>query len=448
MRLSGMAEATRKSRLDGIFIFGVASLLVLGSLSVVSAARPLPYYHQALVRHFTALGFGTFIFIAAISFAYEIYEDQMGVIYGLILAALSAVLIVGTSHKGHRSWIHFGFFSFQPSEFARLGLILVLAAVLDKRAEKMEYASTIFMALAILFPIAALVLKQPDFSMTLTLFPIFLGMLFCAGAALEHLSIFLGFSLSALAMPFLYVFLTIYYPNPGPWSFPAALLSVFRHDLIAVLFVFALALFLGIVWYFGILMRLRLRASVLIISWIVLAAGFSSGIFVSHKLKGYQKSRFAAYLDPSSDIRGAAYHVRQSQIAIGSGGLWGKGLFSGTQSQLGFLPERHTDFIYSVIGEESGFAGASLVLILYLLMIGRIAQTGMIARDRYGYLVCSGIASMFAVDFVLNVGMCLGLMPVAGIPLPLVSYGGSSLVASLWSLGIVANIGKRRYALL
>ena len=138
----------------------------------------------------------------------------------------------------------------------------------------------------------------------------------------------------------------------------------------------------------------------------------------------------------------------QSQIAIGSGGALGKGLFNGTQSQLGFLPERHTDFIYAVVGEEMGFVGTMTILAFYLLLIWRIVSIGKLARDRYGFLVCSGLATMFCFELVLNVGMCLGLMPVAGIPLPLISYGGSSLVITLWALGIAANIYSRRYALL
>lgn len=448
MKAFKFSSSSNKSRLDGLFLFSVAALVILGSMAVSSAVRPLAYYHQALARHFIALGFGILLFFAAANFVYEVYEDQSMTVYGIVMAILIAVLMIGSVHKGHRSWIQIGFFTFQPSEFARLGLILVLAAVLDRRGSQIDHLSTIMSAIAVFIPIAALIIKQPDFSMTLTLFPIFFGMLFCAGAIWEHLAVFLGFGISAALMPFLYIFLSVYYPQPRSMSIPSIILAIFHFKLAAFFAVLVLGLICAGAWYLGVLMRKRLRVSVFILSWIVLASGMLTGITVSQKLKGYQRSRFTSYIDPSSDLRGSAYHVRQSQIAIGSGGVWGKGLFAGTQSQLGFLPERHTDFIYAVVGEETGFIGSALVLGLYLLMIGRIVRTGVIARDRYGYLVCSGIATMFALDLFLNVGMCLGLMPVAGIPLPLVSYGGSSLMASLWSLGIVANIGKRRYALL
>ena len=163
---------------------------------------------------------------------------------------------------------------------------------------------------------------------------------------------------------------------------------------------------------------------------------------------GYQRNRFVAWIAPQSDTQGASYNVIQSQIAVGSGGMWGKGLFSGTQSQLGFLPERHTDFVFANVGEEMGFWGTSLILGLYMVLLWRIVAAARQARDRYGYLVCAGLASTLAFQLTLNVGMCVGLMPVAGVPLPLVSYGGSSLFVTLWTLGIVANIYARRYALL
>ena len=447
--MTGLSHSLgRKSRLDGIFLGAILALLVVGSLAVLSAARPLPYYHQALERHFSAMLFGFCIFAVAANFSYEVYEDQFWVVYGIVISCLVAVLIFGTIHKGHRSWIQLGFFAFQPSEFARVGMVLILAAILDKRALRMEYLSTVLISLAAILPIISLIVKQPDFSMTLTLLPIFFAMLFCAGVGWEYLAGFMVLSLAAAAMPFLYLFLSVYYPEPVSGSLLYFFMEIFRSKGAEFALLLSIAAVSGAVYYVNLLMRWRLRPNLFIVFWLLLASGIVGGVAVSHKLKGYQKSRFTAYINPHSDIHGAAYHVHQSQIAIGSGGIIGKGLFSGTQSQLGFLPERHTDFIYSVIGEETGFLGAVIVVLLYLAMIWRITDIGFNARDRYGYLVCCGVASMFASDFILNVGMCLGLFPVAGIPLPLISYGGSSLMASLWSLGIVANVGRRKYALL
>ncbi|MBI5202205.1 MAG: FtsW/RodA/SpoVE family cell cycle protein, partial [Elusimicrobia bacterium] len=147
-----------------------------------------------------------------------------------------------------------------------------------------------------------------------------------------------------------------------------------------------------------------------------------------------------------ADPQGAAYNVNQALVAIGSGGVRGKGIFQGTQSRLGFLPERHTDFIFAVVGEEMGFWGAGGALLLYLVLIWRIVTAARVSRDRYGFLVCTGIAAMFSGHLIINAGMCLGIFPVAGVPLLMLSYGGSSLVTTLWALGIVLNVHSRHYS--
>jgi len=168
---------------------------------------------------------------------------------------------------------------------------------------------------------------------------------------------------------------------------------------------------------------------------------------VKNQMKDYQQKRLEVFLSPETDPRGAGYNLLQARIAIGSGGILGRGIFSGTQSRLGFVPERHTDFILAVVGEEMGFWGMLLVTGLYVLMMGRIMQGARLARDRFGYLVNCGIFAMFLVYFCINFGMLLGLAPVAGVPLPLVSYGGSNLVATLMAIGIAESVYARRYAL-
>ena len=161
-------------------------------------------------------------------------------------------------------------------------------------------------------------------------------------------------------------------------------------------------------------------------------------------MKPYQRKRVEAFLAPQSDPQGASYNVLQAQIAMGSGGVWGKGLFSGTQSRLGFVPEKHTDFILAVVGEELGLWGTLLVLGLYILILWRIVVVAYMTSDRYGYLVCSGIFGMFLTYMLINFGMLIGLFPVAGIPLPFISYGGSNLVSSMLALGVVQSVYARR----
>lgn len=164
-------------------------------------------------------------------------------------------------------------------------------------------------------------------------------------------------------------------------------------------------------------------------------------------LKPYQQNRIKAFIDPSSDPLGTGYHANQSKIAVGSGQITGKGFRKGTQSQMAFLPEHHTDFIFSVISEEHGFLGSAFVIILYLVLLLTGVDTARNAKDRMGALMAGGIVSMIALYVFINVGMTVGLVPVVGVPLPLVSYGGTSIITTFLALGILLNIQARRFML-
>ena len=176
----------------------------------------------------------------------------------------------------------------------------------------------------------------------------------------------------------------------------------------------------------------------------MVALGLGAMPFMWQILHGYQKQRLLVFLNPNIDPLGAGYTIIQSKIAIGSGGLFGKGWLSGTQSQLNFLPERHTDFIFSVVGEEWGYIGAAGLVLAYLFIVRRALTIASLTSDIYGKLIANGIAVMFAFQIIINIGMTIGLMPVVGIPLPLVSYGGSSVVATFLAIGLLLNISMRR----
>ncbi len=165
-------------------------------------------------------------------------------------------------------------------------------------------------------------------------------------------------------------------------------------------------------------------------------------------LKDHMIERIRVFLDPELDPLGAGYQVMQSKISIGSGGFWGKGLYMGTQNQLGFLPEQHTDFIFSVIGEELGFVGGACVLLLFLILLWRIMVVASTSKDRFGTLIATGVSAMIGFHVLENVGMTLGVMPVTGIPLPFVSYGGSSLITNLVAIGLALNVGMRRQTIM
>jgi rod shape determining protein RodA len=181
---------------------------------------------------------------------------------------------------------------------------------------------------------------------------------------------------------------------------------------------------------------------------IIFAAGAAIMPIFWHFLKDYQKKRLTVFIDPNVDPLGSGYHIIQSKIAIGSGMLFGKGLFGGTQSQLNFLPENHTDFIFAVIGEELGFIGALVILMLYFILLYRGIKIAAVAPDNFGTLLASGITAMLTFHVLVNVGMTAGIMPVTGIPLPLMSYGVSSLTTNMISVGILLNIYMRRQKIL
>ena len=200
-----------------------------------------------------------------------------------------------------------------------------------------------------------------------------------------------------------------------------------------------LAIFFGMVFVAGI--RLRILFG-------IFGLGLAAMPVLWHFLKDYQKMRIMVFMDPNVDPLGAGYHIIQSKIAIGSGLLFGKGLFGGTQSQLNFLPENHTDFIFSVVGEELGFIGCAVLLLLYLIVLWRGIKIAQDASDTFGRLLAVGITSMIAFHVLVNVGMTMGIMPVTGIPLPLMSYGVSSLTTNIMAIAILLNIQLRRQKLL
>jgi rod shape determining protein RodA len=196
-------------------------------------------------------------------------------------------------------------------------------------------------------------------------------------------------------------------------------------------------LFLAVAFLAG----LRMRAVFGLAAVMVLVAALAWPF-----LKDYQKTRIYTFLDPSLDPRGAGYQKIQSQIAVGSGGLVGRGFLGGSQSQLGYLPARHTDFVFSVLAEEAGFVGVVVVLALYLFVLWRMLETARLARDRLGAFLVAGITASFAFQVVYNVAMVAGLVPVKGLPLPLMSYGGSSILSSLMGIGLVLSVRMRRFA--
>ena len=444
--ISAPQTGLKKNRMDWILFFSVITLIIVGTLAISSSVAALPSQYRIIRTHFIAIPLGLIALAAVWSLNYQVFQDQWKFVYGLTLLILIGVLLFGVMDKGSRSWYRLPLFSVQPSEFARIGLILVLANYLDKRITKIREFPVVLGALMLTLPVFFLLIKQPDFSAILLTLPVVLLMLFAAGADIFHLSIILGYSFISALFPILWTIITL---NPELMESP--LVSYFFHlsdfgwrALGFVLGVGALAYFL---WVLSVKLYSNISGVFFGGAALVLVLGFFSGVVVKNQMKEYQQKRLEVFLSPESDPKGAGYNLLQARIAIGSGGVLGKGIFSGTQSRLGFVPERHTDFILAVVGEEMGFWGTMLVMGLYVLVLGRIRLCAKLARDRFGYLVNCGIFGMFMVYFFINFGMLLGLTPVAGVPLPLLSYGGSNLAATLIAIGLVQSIYARRYAL-
>ncbi len=437
---------TKKSKMDWVFFGVVAILLAIGTISIFSSVVALPNQLKIVRTHLLALPIAFTAFFVMWNFNYQIFQDQWKIVYSVMIIALVGVLFFGIADKGAQSWFRLPFFSVQPSEFVRIGLILVMANYLDKNIGKIKEFSTVLGVLFISAPIFFLLIKQPDFSAIMTMLPIVLVMLFCAGARLFHIFLIMGFAFITVLLPILWTMIDL---NPELMqnsfiNFFYGLSRVNWH-LAAV---FVILIFLGYALWFIFSEFYRNISKIYFIGIVaVITLGLFSGIAVKKQMKHYQQKRLEVFLSPNTDPKGAGYNLIQAQVAIGSGGLMGKGVFSGTQAKLGFVPERHTDFILAVIGEEMGFVGMILVMGLYVFLMRRVVNTAYMAKDRFGYLVNSGIFGMFLVYFSVNFGMLLGLNPVAGVPLPLLSYGGSNLVSTMIAIGITQSIYSRRFAL-
>lgn len=436
-------QSIKRSSIDFVLMISMALLALIGFAIVYSALSTSPLGQNVFRTQLIALPVAVGAFIFGWLFNYQIYSEQYKNLYIFIMALLIGVLVFGVTQRGSHSWFRLGIISFQPSEICRIATILITAAFLQRQKQNIkEFKILVWLGL-ILLPIFGLIMMQPDFSSVVVTAPALLVLLFAAGVNIYYFGLILAFSLTAGLFPILWTYLGLN-PELSNNFFAQIILSL--RDNIWYILGFSIFIFVACWLFKQLLKQFRIDISgvlVFILAGAILS-GFLSGLFVEKKMKPYQRKRVEAFLAPKSDPKGASYNVLQAQIAMGSGGVFGKGLFSGTQSRLGFVPERHTDFILAVLGEETGLLGTLAVLLLYLILLWRTTLIATLSSDLYGYLVCCGIFGIFFTYLIINFGMLIGLVPVAGIPLPFISYGGSNLVASMWAFGIVENIYRRR----
>ena len=437
----------KTKRLDLPLIFALIGLCIMGFLTISSAISGMREMSSIMRTHLIALPVAVSAFIFGWLFNYQIYAEHYKKLYAFVVFLLVAVLAFGIVARGSNSWFRFAGFSFQPAEICRIALIVITSAFLANRPRQITSLKTLILCALFILPIFALIMKQPDFSSIVVTAPALLILLFVAGVNIYYFVLILAFAVMAGIFPILWTYISLY-PEILENSTVLTWLNSLSFNIVSCLiFSAGILLLAAIIWWLLKYFRVFVPFSLVFVLALSMIGGFFSGYFVNKHIKPYQRKRVEAFLAPTADPKGASYNILQAQIAMRSGGVLGKGFFSGTQSRLGFVPERHTDFILAILGEEAGLLGTLIVLGLYIVILWRIVLIAQSASDLFGYLLCSGIFAIFFVYMVFNFGMLIGMVPVAGIPLPFISYGGSNLVSSMWALGLVESVYFRRISL-
>ena len=380
---------------------------------------------------------GLVLALALALFNYRRVYDLTVYLYLGTLILLMYTLILGWAGQGSR-WIRIGGFAVQISEFAKITTILFLAWFLDiTKRNRRTLIRFLISCLIVMLPMM-MILMQPDLGTSLVFLPILLGMTFIAGISLRYV-VFLGLTISLagvlLVLPLWQTFIR---DN----AYPVLMLLVNSRFVIVACLILALIAAMG---WFGFLRFHKPH-----FFWICYASGiFTLSLLISFAaqmiLRQYQVMRLIVFMDPNIDPRGSGWHIIQSITAIGSGGVFGRGYLQGTQSQFHFLPEQSTDFIFAILSEEWGFFGGIFVFILFLIIILRLIRIMRVTIDSFGANIVAGLASMYAFHFFINVGMTMGIMPITGIPLMFVSYGGSALITAMAGIGLALSVHIRRY---
>ncbi|MDR2432021.1 MAG: rod shape-determining protein RodA [Candidatus Margulisbacteria bacterium] len=395
-----------------LFLAGLG-LSGLGLLAVAATHNP-----EQLKKQLLSLALGLLVFLLAAVWDYRSVRRWAEILFCAAVFLLLVVLNIGYAAYGAQRWIGLGPLAFQPTELMKLALIFLLAKFLEQKQGRLNTLLDILPGLALAGLPFFLIYKQPDLGSAVVLLVIFLVMSFWGGMKPSRLFL--------LASPFLSV-LALYALPLEPltsWGVYLALLA-------ALLWRFRLPC-----WEAGVYFILNLGAGL-----------FSS--FFWNSLSLYQRNRILSFINPDIDplARGIRYHTAKSVIAVGSGGLFGKGIFRGALTNLRYIPQQHTDFIFSVIGEELGFIGAALTVLALFYLLRRIYQIAANASADFGRYTAAGILAVLGFQTVVNIGMNIGLLPVAGLPLPFVSYGGTALVVSWLGLGLAQSIAIHRQTL-
>jgi rod shape determining protein RodA len=360
--------------LDLTLLLSTLGIALVGVVMVYSSTRQKqdtagldPAFFLKRQAVYLLLGLVAMAAIALVD--YRHIRDFVPFIYGgAVLTLLLVISPIGTSRRGTQAWFQIGGSQFQPSEVAKVALILTLAAVCAAARGHLDTPGLVA-ALGVAFVPMALIYAQPDLGTNMVFVAVVIAVVLVAGARPRHIAVLTLLGITAIAL--------------------------------------------------------------------VVELGM---------MQDYQRDRLTAFLDPQTDTQRSSYNLRQSQIAIAAGGVAGRGLFQGTQTNLSFVPEQHTDFIFTAVGEELGLLGGVTLLSLFGVMMWRIWRAAVLARDQFGRLVCVGVLAMLVFQIFENVGMTMGITPITGIPLPFMSFGGSAMIASFMGVGLVLNVHMRRFS--
>ena len=416
-----MIEQNRFGKFDFPLFWAAVALWIIGILLVYSATHGIEKERLAGIYKLQIVWVAMAIAVitVVVSIPGRFFFGFAYVLFGLSILLLVVAAVAGASAKGAERWILIAGFKFQPSEFAKIGLLLALARYLSEHTLSLErITSFIVPSLLVAVPFL-LVLKQPDLGTAMVFVAMGLPMLYWGGLKPVELFYLVSpvISLVLAAVP-----LMMSFASGKEAGFAAAIpWGLFFIVLFAVLYLHRPHMFIVA----GAMLANIFTATIINVAW------FS--------LKSYQKMRFISFLDPQRDPFGTGYQVIQSKVAIGSGFLFGKGFLKGTQTKLSFLPEQHTDFIFSVLGEQFGLIGCLFIICLFLFLLGRGFFITQSVRNRFFNLVITGAISIITIHVFFNTAMTLGMMPVVGIPLPFLSYGGSFTLTLAILLGFILN---------
>lgn len=388
-----------------VFLLCMAGLVALYSASIHIDA---PFFKKVVGKQLIWILFGILSVIMVIFAQKKIFFNGAYIFYWAGIILILSPFFIGGSAAGTHRWLVLGPLHFQPSEFMKIFVILGIARYLSKNDLVISNFRSLIMPLLLVLLPMAIVLRQPDLGTSMIYILLVFPMLIWAGARIYHIFIIMAPVISILTAFNFYTFF---------------------------------------IWVIVVLIVLYLSKEKIWLAIVLFVLNLSLGFLTPvlwNRLKPYQQNRILTLFNVDADPQGSGYQVIQSQIAIGSGGMFGKGLGNGTQTHLKFLPEQHNDFIFSVVGEEYGFIGVAAVLILFFLLTVLLINTAFRLRDRFSSLVVIGVASVLLFHVVINVAMTIGLMPVTGLPLPFLSYGGSFIMICFILIGVVWNLSMER----